>query len=107
MCADCIFGVFPHSFDDNVLLNPLEENLNVPPVPVQVCDLQCTDVEVVGNENDFIFSILIIVAYGSYWFWVQRHCIHLRQADGEVTCDAGLLVCFRQAPMADFKVSKY
>ena len=64
--TDSILRVSPHGLDNNVLLNPFEEDLYIPSVPIQVSDLQCTDVEVVADEYDFIFSLLVIVTYGSY-----------------------------------------
>ena len=99
--TDGILGVSPHGLDNDILLNPFEENLYIPSVPVQVSDLQCTDVEVVADEYDFIFSLLVIVTYGSYRFRVQRHSICLCQTYGEVACDASLPVCFLQTPVAD------
>ena len=65
VCTDSVLGVSPHGLDDDVLLNPLEEYLYVPPVPVQIGYLQCTDVEVVGDEYDFIFSLFVVVAYST------------------------------------------
>jgi len=88
--TDSILRVSPHGLNNDVLFDPFEEYLNIPPVPVQVSDLQCTDVEVVGDEYDFVFIILVIVAYGSYRFRVQRHCIRLRQPYGEVACNSSL-----------------
>ena len=101
VCTDSIFGVSPHGLDNNVLLNPFEEDLYIPSVPVQVSDLQCADVEVVGDEYDLIASLVIVAAYRSYRFWIQRHCIRLCQTDDEIACDASLLVCFSQNPVAD------
>ena len=101
VCTDSVLGVSPHCLDNDVLLNPLEEDLYVPSVPIQVSDLQCTYVEVVGDEYDLIVSLVIVAAYRSYGFWIQRHCIRLCQTDDEIACDACFLVCFSQIPMAD------
>ena len=91
--TDSILRVSPHGLDNNVLLNPFEEDLYIPSVPIQVSDLQCTDVEVVADEYDFIFSLLVIVTYGSYRFRVQRHRICLCQTYDEVAGDACLPPC--------------
>ena len=101
VCTDSILGVSPHGLDNNVLLNPFEEDLYIPSVPVQVSDLQCADVEVVGDEYNLIVSLVIVAAYRSYQFWIQRHCIQLCQTDDEIAFDASLLVSFSQIPVGD------
>ena len=50
----------PEGFDCQVALYPLEEGLNLPPVPVQIRYLQSADISLVRNERK-IFVILRIV----------------------------------------------
>lgn len=46
--TNCIFRFSPKSFDSEVLFNPLEEQLNLPSVLVQKCNIFGCEVEIVG-----------------------------------------------------------
>lgn len=54
------FSEYPEILDDNVLLDPLEENLNIPSVAIKVGYLQRTDIKVIGYKiyNGIIFRVI-------------------------------------------------
>lgn len=46
----CIYGCALEGLDVKMLLDPLEEDLNLPSLPVEVSDSEGTEVKVVGHE---------------------------------------------------------
>ena len=52
--------------DDNVLLNQLEENLNIPAVTIKICDFQCADFKIIGYEINNGITARIIYSYESH-----------------------------------------
>ena len=66
MDFNSIFGEPPKVLDDNVLLNPLEENLNIPAVAIKIYDFQCADLKIIGYEINNGIIVRIIYPYESH-----------------------------------------
>ena len=63
VCLHRVFGIAPQRLDDEVLLDPFEEDLDLPSVAVEVRHLQRTDVEVVGNEAKRLAAVGVAVLH--------------------------------------------
>jgi len=61
-----IFGESPKILDDDVLLNPLEENLYIPTVTIKIGDFQCADFKVIGYEINNGIIVRVIYSYESH-----------------------------------------
>src|SRR5574344_442307 len=99
MGAHGILGVSPQGLHYNVLLDPFEENFNIPSVSVQASHFQCTDFEVVRNEYDFFFGFFIIDAYCAYRLWIEGNRL-CGQANGRITSDATSHIGSTQFPVS-------
>ena len=86
-----ILGVSPQGFNYDVLLDPLEEDLNIPSVPVQAGYLGCADIEVVRDKHDFLFGLLVINANCAYRLRIKYSRLG-DKTDGEVPPDTSLPV---------------
>ncbi len=59
--ADCVFGFSPETLDLEVLLDPFEKQLHLPPVFIEQGDVLCTEVEVVRIVDEASMKLWRII----------------------------------------------
>ena len=59
--ADCVFGFSPETLDLEVLLDPFEIQLHLPPVFIEQGDVLCTEVEVVRIVDEASMKLWRII----------------------------------------------
>ena len=80
------------SFDTQILLDPLEEQFDLPTAFVDGCNGQCGQVEVVGEENQTFICQWIHKADTTQMSWKITFGLICVQADNLVTPQSGGLV---------------
>ena len=61
MCLNGIFGVAPQRHND-VLLNPLKKDFYIPSVTIDIGDVQCTYLKVIGNKVNYLANMATILS---------------------------------------------
>lgn len=82
--ADCIFGFTPETLDLEVLLDPLEKQLHLPPVFIEQSNVLCTEVEVVRIVDKTSMKFWRIIDNSSDNTGIFLLVLLLREADGLV-----------------------
>lgn len=62
LCAHCVLAGAEESFDSQVLLDPFEEEFDLPATLVNGCDRQGGKIEVVGQEDQSLSALRIDIA---------------------------------------------
>jgi hypothetical protein len=68
--SDSVFSSAPEFLDFKVLLEPLEEQLYLPTILVEVGNLQCGQFCGIGQEHEFMALLLIEESYKPKMFWI-------------------------------------
>lgn len=66
-----IFRKSPKGLDDNVLFNPLEENLYILTVAIKIGNLQCADFKIIGYEINNGVIVRVINSHESHIFGIE------------------------------------
>lgn len=82
--SDCVLGFSPKSFDLKMLLNPLEEYLDLPSVPIQECNVLGCKIKVVGVISKRSLKIGCIVDDSSDSDWIVLFIPLVCEANGLV-----------------------
>ena len=82
--ADCIFGFSPETLDLEVLLDPFEKQLHLPPVFIEQGDVLCTEVEVVRIVDEASMKLWRIIDNSSDNTGILLLILLLGEADGLV-----------------------
>ena len=82
--ADCIFGFPPETLDLEVLLDPFEKQLHLPPIFIEQSDVLCTEVEVVRIVDEASMKLWCIIDNSSDSTGILLLALLLGEADGLV-----------------------
>ena len=82
--SDCIFGFSPETLDLEVLLDPFEKQLHLPPVFIEQGDVLCTEVEVVRIVDEASMKLWRIIDNSSDNTGILLLILLLGEADGLV-----------------------
>lgn len=85
--AHCIVALTPERLDLEVLLNPFEEELDLPPVFIKESDVLGSKIEVVCVVSERAMQVRSIVDDTSNLAWILLLVLLLRKDDGLVTQD--------------------
>lgn len=85
--TDCILGFTPKGLDAEMLLDPLEEQLNLPPVFIKECNVFCIMVEIVCVICEGASKLWRIVDNASDSCWIIRFVSLTSEANSLVTED--------------------
>src|SRR5262249_44550942 len=62
-----------------MLLDPFEEQLDLPPAFVDSCNRQCWESEIVGQEDESPIVLGVVVCDATQRFWVEPRCFRTDQ----------------------------
>ena len=63
MCLNGILGVAPQRLNNDVLLDPLEKDFYIPSMTIDIGDVQCTYLKVIGNKVNYLTAFVIDSPY--------------------------------------------
>ena len=84
MCLHGVFRVTPKGLDGQVLLDPLEEGLYLPAVPIQVGHVKRTHLGEVGDEGQHIAAVRVGELHHPEVLGIELARLVARQTDGAV-----------------------
>lgn len=64
-----------------MLLDPLEEQFDLPSLLVEVCDLQCGENEIVGEEDVGVLCLCVVELHTSQEIGIVRFRFYTRETD--------------------------
>ena len=82
--ADCIFGFSPETLDLEVLLDPFEKQLHLPPIFIEQGDVLCAEVEVIRIVDEASMKLWRIIDNSSDSTGILLLILLLGEADGLV-----------------------
>ena len=93
-CSPClrldgILGRAVEGFDPQVLLDPFEENLDLPTTLVDLRDHECRQRRAVGNENETLACLSIDKTNATQFVGIGLQRIEAHELDGLVATQAG------------------
>ncbi len=94
---DCVLAVVDEAFDMQMLLDPLEEQLDLPAAFVQCGDRQCRQSRVVGQEHQRLAGFWVFEADASQLLGIILRDIETVEHDALIADDAGTPIDFHRA----------
>jgi hypothetical protein len=92
------------AFDLQVLLDPLEEELDLPAIPVQCGDGRGSDGEIVGEKDKALVDIGRIIADAPQGIGIESGAFRSGENDGLVAANAGCRIDELRVPTAKLQV---
>ena len=94
------YSIFRRSvepFDPQMLLDPLEEEFNLPAALIEGADGRGWQAELVGEENECLGGFGIAEAYPAQMLWIALGGVMTAECDGLIADDAGCAVSWGRA----------
>ena len=99
--ADGILGFTPKGFDAEMLLDPLEEQLNLPPIFIQECDIFGSKIKIVSVVCESAIELWRVVNDATNRRWIIRFISLSSEANRLVTKNI-ILSFFKVKPTLNF-----